>query len=72
MAHLHRGGLSAPCSGGDACPFCHVSGQVIGIHCTACGVSVDQSALDPDDQEQLGQTRMLADRVDLRLVRPLS
>eukprot|EP00969_Alexandrium_andersonii_P169143 7477142-Alexandrium_andersonii.AAC.1 len=71
MAHLHCGGLSALGSGGDICPLCHQSGQVIATPCAACGASMGPPALDPDEQEQLGQTRILADRVDRCLVRPL-
>eukprot|EP00969_Alexandrium_andersonii_P049750 2183473-Alexandrium_andersonii.AAC.1 len=72
MAHLHRGGLSALGSGGDTCPLCHERGHVIGTPCTVCGASMDPPALGPAGQEQPGQTRMLADRVDPCLVRPLS
>eukprot|EP00969_Alexandrium_andersonii_P002407 104834-Alexandrium_andersonii.AAC.1 len=71
MARLHLGGVSASSSGAVQCPLCGTYGLGIGVPCEHCGASVDQTALELQEEEQLGQTRMLADRTAPHLVRPL-
>eukprot|EP00969_Alexandrium_andersonii_P204307 9028159-Alexandrium_andersonii.AAC.1 len=64
--------MSASSSGAAQCPLCGAYGLGIGVPCEHCGASVVQSVLEFQEDEQLGQARMLADGTAPHLVRPLS